>query len=482
MTSIVSTSLTDVTSTLDVHHVDTPVNWSLMLGMVVSFTVMVVGSFGNLLTVCTLVHQFHIPRKVRYIKDLTPDTVFIINLALADLCYSSISLPFMFLTYYRLYGNNLQAPWDPDNKPCMVSAFLRYTNAIAEWTTLGLMALERCVTIYNFRRSRGPSSLFSANKTVLYCVLIWIMGMMCQMPTLTGKFGEFAYNADYVKCDFTYNRTEYRVFSPRTMFFALESMVPCILILIGYLFILFQVHSSSNNVLSFLRSRSSQRSVSLRRSRTTRTIAKLLFVYLVCVIPICVYNISLGDNVSEKKELGIVLYCIYWSQYCINNFIYVVSNEKYRSAYCQFLYFLLCREIPKVALHPAAKKVAQSQQVFTVSFGGAQRLQAFRDSRFRTPSECEEARQRELQGVYVRQDDSPSSSISTVTRTKYLRELSSFPQQVGSEGLPPLVRSYSISLKSSSSTEILVRPSRRGRSFKKDLQEAGSKLKRTFSL
>ncbi|MPC57235.1 hypothetical protein E2C01_051212 [Portunus trituberculatus] len=38
----------------------------------------------------------------RHIKDMTPDTVLIINLAFADLFYSAISLPFMFTTYYRL--------------------------------------------------------------------------------------------------------------------------------------------------------------------------------------------------------------------------------------------------------------------------------------------------------------------------------------------------------------------------------------------
>lgn len=44
--------------------------WSLVLGMTVTITVMLVGSSGNLLTLCTLTHQFRMPRRVRLVADL----------------------------------------------------------------------------------------------------------------------------------------------------------------------------------------------------------------------------------------------------------------------------------------------------------------------------------------------------------------------------------------------------------------------------
>ncbi|XP_042218880.1 G-protein coupled receptor moody-like [Homarus americanus] len=436
----------------------------------------------NLLTLCTLAHQFRIPRRVRYIKDMTPDTVLIINLALADLFYSSISLPFMFTTYYRLYNNKMnnteECPWVEGDSACQLSAFLRYTNAIVEWTTLGLMALERCVTIYNYRHSRAPSSWFTSRKTAAYCCIIWLLGMTCQLPTLTGNFGTFGYNPDYVKCDFICSGIHSKWLSPRVMFFALESMVPCILILIGYIIILMQVYSSSNHILSLLRSRSTQRTIALRRSRTTRVIVELLMVYLVCVIPICVYNISLGNKVNKHKEVGIVLYCIYWLQYCINNFIYVVSNEKYRSAYCQFLSFLLCREIPR-QLPPCLKTEPTSVQIYAIS--GSQNLQTLRESRFKTPSECEEERLQEIQSDYVSQNNSPSSTVSSFTRPGYLKELSKISLQEHKGKPPPLTRTCSISLSSSSSTEVLVRKSSQESSPNKDHRDAKNKLRRTFS-
>lgn len=42
-----------------------PSDGFLILGMTVTIIVMVVGSLGNLLTLCTLGHQFYMPRKAR---------------------------------------------------------------------------------------------------------------------------------------------------------------------------------------------------------------------------------------------------------------------------------------------------------------------------------------------------------------------------------------------------------------------------------
>lgn len=187
-------------------------------------------------------------------------------------------------------------------------------------------------------------------------------------------------------------------------------------------------------------------------------------------------------ELDNYKEIGIVIYCIYWLQYCINNFIYVVSNEKYRSAYCQFVSFLLCREIrqqqpppPTAAAHPKKHK----QKVYSIT--AKHSLQQPRASRIRTPSECEEAWRRQEQSDYESQDDSPNGSISSMAKTGYLRELPG-PQQGADAGLPPpLTRSHSISVSSISSIETLVRPDRLRRSVKEDLRAARHKLRRTFS-
>ncbi|XP_068202975.1 G-protein coupled receptor moody-like [Palaemon carinicauda] len=385
-----------------------PDQWALILGMVVTMFVIVVGSSGNLLTLCTLAHQFSMKRRNRFIKDMTPDTVLVTNLAIADLFYSAINLPFIFVTYYRIYSDSDGCPWDQDSVPCKVSAFLRYWNAISEWMTLGLMALERSVCIYKYRSYQRKSRWFTTNKTVFYCVLIWCFGMICQIPTLT-SVNSFGYNNKYVKCDFIGE-------TPRMLFFALESIVPCFLILIGYIVILIQIHSNDAHILPFTVTRGGSRlKEGLRRSRTTRVILMLLFVYLICVIPLCAYNIAVV-NVDDTKNIGILIYCLYWCQYFINNFIYVVSNEKYRRAYCQFLAFVTWRQMPmprtpgRLAIPTTFKRSQQS--VFSISTSSPDHLLALNRMKVRTISECEERHLGILAGDYELQDSSRASSFN----------------------------------------------------------------------
>lgn len=450
----------------------------LMLGMIVTIVVMLIGSIGNLLTLFTLSHQFYLPRRYRHIKDLTPDTVLIINLAFADLFYSSISLPFMFTTYYRLSETG-RDPWEEGDTACKVSAFIRYANAIAEWTTLGLMALERCVTIYNFRTCRGPSQLFTTRKTVCYCCGIWLLAICFQLATLFDKFGTFGYNSYFVKCDFVdTNETLNSVISPRMVFFALESAVPCVLILIGYLVILFQVYSSSA-ALSIFGSYSCQRMIAIRRSRTTGVIVRLLFVYLVCVIPICVFNLAEAPNPGMHKNTGIIVYCIYWLQYCINNFIYVVSNGRYRRAYFQFLCWITCRPVPVPPL-PATALQPNRCRIYTLPVSS--NLEGSLDPRFRTPSECEEARRRMQQsGLH----GNSLGSFSSAATSCNLKEAVHPGLSLSLNPMSCLSLHHSASLSSTSSLQTLVREKTRSRHFshsvKQDLKKAGHKLRRTFS-
>lgn len=226
----------------------------------------------------------------------------------------------------------------------------------------------------------------------------------------------------------------------------------------------------------FDRSRVTQRHLNLRRSRTTRMIVKLLFVYLVCVIPICVYNTVSITDPPPAKEVGIVLYCIYWLQYCVNNFIYVVSNEKYRCAYCQFVSFILCQKIspPGRPIHQAHR----GQRIFSIS---GQNLRVPRDPRFRTPSECIESHQQQVQRDYIRQEDSRHGSISSISTAEYLTELTKRMARTLQYKSSDSSHHYEVNSSSNLSVETLVRSTRFSHSLKEDLRKAKTKLKRTFS-
>ncbi|RXG58754.1 hypothetical protein Avbf_14985, partial [Armadillidium vulgare] len=201
------------------------------------------------------------------------------------------------------------------------------------------------------------------------------------------KFGRFGYNQDTLKCDFMPTGNATYFVTPRVFFFALESAVPCFLILIGYVVILMQVYSSksfftgNNSITS-----ATLMSMCLRRSKTTRLIMLLLTLYLVCVIPVCIYNVVIHESeLGETKNqiIGIALYCLYWIQYAANNFIYVVSNEKFRNVYRQFFSMILCRDIPS----PCTAKYLRMHNDRTCRIQTIMTTRQHQKMRIRTPSE-----------------------------------------------------------------------------------------------
>ena len=78
-------------------------NTALIIVMIVCISVAITGGIGNLLTIATLIHQFTMKPRFRYIKKWTADLVLILNLAFADLFYSAINLPVTFTVYYNIH-------------------------------------------------------------------------------------------------------------------------------------------------------------------------------------------------------------------------------------------------------------------------------------------------------------------------------------------------------------------------------------------
>ncbi|KAF2362243.1 G protein-coupled receptor rhodopsin-like, partial [Trinorchestia longiramus] len=352
--------------------------WALGIGMFVTMSVIIIGGLGNTFTILILVHQMcqvHTQQKIR----TTSSTVLVLNLAIADLCYSVICLPFIFAIYYLVYtsGLNLEAPLDHGfGEMCRFSAFIRYTNAISEWTTIGLMALERFITISRYSKwQKGGNRWFTPRKSAYYCIVIWILAGICQLPTLleVGEaipfFGEFGYNIDTLKCDFVADsKEELEGFGIREFFFLLEAAIPCCLILVGYIAIILKIKNSARFMRRF-GTHDCQMRLAMRNSKTTGLCVRLIFVYLVCVVPICVWNVIIPENELGEpcnQIWGIYLYLIYWLQYAINNFIYALSLPRYGNAAKQFLSSFVPQSSRSDAQSFNLNKHAQKKQVVSV--------------------------------------------------------------------------------------------------------------------
>lgn len=108
------------------------------------------------------------------------------------------------------------------------------------------------------------------------------------------------------------------------------------------------------------RTQHSRMAIAVRRSRTTKVYLRLISLFLICVIPICIWNIT-----QKNQMAGILIYCIYYQQYCLNCLIYFFALPNYQKACGQLLARIMCREIvPK--MKPTGRKLDIVCDVFSI--------------------------------------------------------------------------------------------------------------------
>lgn len=106
-------------------------------------SVAVLGGLGNLLTLCAVPYASRCCRAPAEVKSLrhSTATVFILNLAVADLMYCLVNLPL----YYSQYSMPQHWRKPGTENICMFVGLLRYTNAAADWMSLAGIAFNRWV-------------------------------------------------------------------------------------------------------------------------------------------------------------------------------------------------------------------------------------------------------------------------------------------------------------------------------------------------
>ena len=71
--------------------------------------------------------------------------------------------------------------------------------------------------------------------------------------------------------------------------------------------------------------------------KSTWALFLFCFCYFAFGMPVMICTISHNKGVEVPPILYFVSYCLYWSQYSLNFFIYAARNVQYRKAYKAFL-------------------------------------------------------------------------------------------------------------------------------------------------
>ncbi|XP_068245112.1 protein trapped in endoderm-1-like [Palaemon carinicauda] len=295
----------------------------------------VTGTLGNIMTITILVKNMNLSRMERTLPLLSFQSLIpldgyhllLLQLCVCDLLYCAVSLPITIYTYSYAYTENES----PSEIFCNVAAYLRYSIAFLDWTSLALIAIQRCVDL---QRSKGQH-IFQPKITLVLILTIWVISFVPHMIYLF-KDGLCIYDEESHKCDLKRDL--------RYIFYSLESLLPCVLIIFGYCSIFYRIWSR----LRCLRKRGlSEEFINRRYKEMMRAVSlalALLLLFLICVVPICLYETVINVTEVPPGKYGIFFHMVYWSMYSLNVHLYSFRNKNFKEAYKNFIVGLITQE------------------------------------------------------------------------------------------------------------------------------------------
>jgi G protein-coupled receptor 50 len=264
----------------------------------------VIGILGTLIVIVTILKSPRI--KLR-------QQGFIVNLAIGDLIFLSVVMPFVLASIANNYA------WVLGDATCAFVGFITVCCVQASMVNICLVAFNRYFSIVHFQHYK---SVFTKRNIILMLVAAWVYAVVVAVPSFFG-FGEFIY-IDYIdicmyNLGFSHAHRVYIV----TMAFALP------LVLTGYFYfhILFAVMRSKRRV----RSNPGTGTIKLEDIRLTVQVV-LIFIWLIfCVIPF----LTVAFIVDPYGELDRLFYDITVNllvlNYVMNPFVYFFSSTLLRN-------------------------------------------------------------------------------------------------------------------------------------------------------
>ncbi|KAM3835192.1 type-1 angiotensin II receptor [Vipera latastei] len=186
--------------------------------------IFIIGIFGNSLVVIIIYF---------YMKLKTVASVFLLNLALADLCFL-VTLPLWAATTAMKYH------WPFGNCLCKIASVAATFNMYASVFLLTCLSVDRYLTIVHPMKARLRRTMLVARVT---CIIIWLLAVLASLPVGIHRRAYVLENENITVCAFWYG-TRRNSTNPITMNIGLGLsknilgfLIPFVIILISYILI-----------------------------------------------------------------------------------------------------------------------------------------------------------------------------------------------------------------------------------------------------
>ena len=292
----------------------------VLFGIIIS-----VGLIGNCMVVGVIISK----HKMR-----TTVNLLLLNLALSDLTFLTVCVP--FVTYHYAADN-----WNMGDVMCKLSQFLLYVTVYVTVYTLILIAAVRFFTIVY------PTTSVRLRTKRNICVAIgaiWAIMLVANVPVLlVYRVKRFPSISDdpmeheiYRYCGMENVATGQLVF---LTFFILTYLLPLTIITTFYFLIMKYLHTTSrnNSLRASSRSNSSRSGGSERKSHVTKILMSVCLVFGVCWLPLHAHLLVVyfGRQPNERiyEIFRVLCHCLAYANSSMNPIIYNYVSKDFRKSF-----------------------------------------------------------------------------------------------------------------------------------------------------
>lgn len=286
---------------------------------VVAIIIMIIGLFGNLLTIIALC-------KFPKVRNVT--AAFIISLCIADFVFCLLVLPFDSIRF-------INASWADVGFFCVLVPFLRYGNVGVSLLSVAAITINRYIMIAHHAIYSKVYKKYWIAAMIMFC---WVFSYGMQIPTLLKVWGRFDYDPNLETCSIVKDANGN---TPKTFLFIMGFLIPCVVIVCCYAKIFWVVHKSEMRIRKHARVVVKSPNVpgkdikELKQKRSEWRITKMVLViflsFLACYLPITIVKVT--DPEVRYPEFHVLGYLLLYFASCVNPIIYVIMNKQYRQAY-----------------------------------------------------------------------------------------------------------------------------------------------------
>lgn len=287
-----------------------------MVEIIYLLTVVVVGTLGNILVICSILHANRLYKH---------GNVFVVNLAIVDLVVTGLYMPTMV-------ANVIRTQQAIPGAMCDVAAFLIFLTCTCSINNLALIAVNRYFSIIHAQKYQ---KVFSRNMMIIFAFGTWVWSFLLGIPLITG-WSALRFDPKMMLCSWDDEFSiSYNIFATT---FAI--IIPGIVTATCYI-LLFRAVKSKNMMRKVRASVNSQKSSTKKEMNLLKTLLITVVIFFLSWSP---YGGTIlidpkGIDYNAKKVFG-------WmgiTNSAMNFIIYGLMNRVYRKNYAQFIAYIFCR-------------------------------------------------------------------------------------------------------------------------------------------